>query len=116
MKVTEPCPLNGKDLVGECIMDELFDNGEAVHCYPEENKFLGLIDGIPATADYEFGGNKMFVQPLDYNAEKRDQVYYAVERYVSRFCAEEARRNVSAIAETSRKSKSQTITFFYYDE
>lgn len=114
MKEIEACPLNGKDLVGECIVDELFDNGEFVH-YPKGNKYLGLINGIPATVDYEFGGNKIFVQPLDYDAEKRDQVYHAVERYVSRFCAEEARRNVSAIAGTSQKFKFQTIMFFYYE-
>lgn len=39
MKKIEPCPLNGKDLVGECIVDELYDSSGFV-CYDKENKWL----------------------------------------------------------------------------
>lgn len=114
MKEIEPCPLNGKDLVGGCIMDELFDNGEFIY-QSKENEFLGLINKIPTVVKYEFGSSIIFVEPLDYDAEKREKVFRAVETYVKRFCKEEAHRKAGAKAETSQNFKFQAIKFFYYE-
>lgn len=114
MKETEPCPLNGKDLMGECIVDELYDYGDYVH-YSKDGKYLGLLNKIPTVVEYKFGSNIMFVEPLDYDAEKREKVFRAVLAYVKRFCKEEAHRKAGAKAETSQNFKFQAVKFFYYE-
>jgi hypothetical protein len=115
MKETEPCPLNGKDLVGECIVDELFDYGDYVH-YPKEEIYLGLLDKVPTVVGYKFGSNVMFVEPRDYDAEKREKVFHAVETYAERFCEEEAHRKAGAKVGASQNFRFLAIKFFYYDE
>lgn len=114
MKVTEPCPLNGKDLVGECIVDELFDNGEFVR-YPKGNEYLGLINENPTVVKYEFGSSMMVVQPLRFFAEDRKEVYYVVRRYAERFCKEEAHRKAGAKVVVGKGYKTMIIKFFYYE-
>jgi hypothetical protein len=114
MKETEPCPLNGKDLVGECIVDELFDNGEFVH-YHKENKFLGLINETPATVEYVFGGSVMVVHPLHQLAEGRKEVLLAVKDYVNRFCMEEKCRKAGAKLGVGKDYYTMIIKFFYYE-
>ncbi len=114
MKEIEPCPLNGKDLVGECIVDELYDYGDYIH-YSKDGKFLGLIGKIPAVVEYKFGENIMFVEPLDYDAEKREKVFHTLEKYAKKFNKEESERKAGAKTSTSQNFKFQAIKFFYYE-
>lgn len=114
MRNLEPCPLNGKDLVGECIVDDLFDYGDYVH-YPKEEIYLGLLNKVPAVMGYKFGSNVMFIEPRDCDAEKRESVFHAVEAYVERFWEEEAHRKAGAKVVASQNFRFVTITFFYYE-
>jgi hypothetical protein len=111
MKEVEGCPLNGKDLMGECIVDEIFDNGEFV-LYPKGNNYLGLISGVPAKMGYEFGKSYIYVRPLSNNDLECADVMRAVKSFVTRFNKEESYRKAGA---EFRGGCTYEVRFFYYE-
>ena len=115
MKEIEPCPLNGKDLVGECIVDEIYDRGEFVSYHLDFDKYLGLINGVPVVVDYAFGTNFINFEVLGTAKWEKVLVDSAIETFVKRFNEEEAYRKVGAETILARINKHQTVRFFYYE-
>ena len=111
MKEVGRCPLNGKDLVGECIVDELFDNGEYVH-WGKKNRYIGLVIGVPAEVGYEFGKSYIYVRALRNDDLDRADVTRAVKSFVTRFNKEESHRKAGA---ELLGGFTEVVRFFYYE-
>lgn len=59
------CPLDGKNLDRDCIMEGVFDNGDYLRGGEWDNTFVGYVDKFPAMVDCHNGSTSLVLTVYD---------------------------------------------------
>lgn len=88
----EPCPINEKDLCGDILLDDLFNEGQYVICPSCDREAIGYIDMIACMATYEYDRQVLNIRLLE--ADIHHKCEEAIYDYARMIETEEASRGL----------------------
>lgn len=115
--ITEPCPINEKDLCGYRLFEDIFDNGNFTLHPKQDSVAVGFIAGVPSRARYIFGDNEVWVNV--YSAIHNTEYKQATKRLtdvVDMFNEEEKERQAIAALEQESNTLYRITYNYWYDE
>lgn len=115
--IYEPCPINEKDLCGDCLFEDIFDNGSFTMHPKKDNVAVGFIAGVPSRVRYVFGDNELWVIVYSaiHNTECKD-VTTRLTDVVDMFNEEEQDRQLIATLEQESNTHYRITYNYWYDE
>lgn len=115
--IYEPCPINEKDLCGDCLFEDVFDNGGFTLHPKMDNVAVGFIAGVPARAKFIRDGNELWVKAFPAILYKESkQVTQRLTDVVDMFNEEEQDRQLIASLEQESNTHYRIIYNYWYDE
>lgn len=113
----EPCPINGKDLCGDRLFEDIFDNGSFTMHPKKDSIAVGFIAGVPSRARYLFEDNEVWVKvyPAILTPKCKD-VAKRLTDVVDIFNEEEKERQAVATIEQESSTYYRITYNYWYDE
>lgn len=115
--IMEPCPINGKDLCGDRLFEDIFDNGSFTMHPKKDSVAVGFIEGEPSRARYLFGDNVLLVNVYSTILNtKCKAVTKRLTDVVDMFNEEEKDRQLIATLEQGCDKHYRIFYNYWYDE
>jgi hypothetical protein len=115
--IMEPCPINGKDLYGDRLFEDIFDNGSFTMHPKKDSVAVGFIEGVSSRARYLFGDNVLLVNVCStiLDAKCKD-ITKRLTDVVDMFNEEEKDRQLIATLEQGCDKHYRIIYNYWYNE